>query len=90
MKLATTTGDFGRYTNDQAEAVRYIREAGFLYLDYNFNLDYKRGNGFFGNDPAAHLSSMKKAGIRPMLHGFIISALVVVVALAVEFFMGLL
>lgn len=35
------------------------------------------------------LSSMKKSGIRPMLHGFIISALVVVVALFVEFCMGL-
>ncbi|MBR6786542.1 MAG: putative sulfate exporter family transporter [Clostridia bacterium] len=32
---------------------------------------------------------MKKAGIRPMLHGFIISALVVVVALLVEMCMGL-
>ncbi len=34
-------------------------------------------------------ASMKKAGIRPMIHGFIISALVVVVALAVEMAMGL-
>lgn len=34
-------------------------------------------------------SSMKKAGIRPMIHGFIISALVVIVALAVEMAMGL-
>ena len=33
--------------------------------------------------------SMKKAGVRPMLHGFIISALVVVVALAVEIAMGI-
>lgn len=32
---------------------------------------------------------MKKSGIKPMIHGFIISALVVVVALAVEYFMGL-
>ena len=32
---------------------------------------------------------MKKAGVRPMLHGFIISALVVVVALLVEMAMGL-
>ena len=32
---------------------------------------------------------MKKAGVNPMLHGFIISALVVVVALAVEWCMGL-
>lgn len=32
---------------------------------------------------------MKKAGMAPMLHGFIISALVVIVALAVEMVMGL-
>ena len=32
---------------------------------------------------------MSKSGIQPMIHGFIISALVVVVAIAVEFFMGL-
>lgn len=32
---------------------------------------------------------MKKAGIQPMLHGFIISALVVVVAITVEWFIGL-
>ena len=35
-------------------------------------------------------SGIKKAGVRPMIHGFIISALVVVVALAVEFAIGLL
>ena len=34
-------------------------------------------------------ASMKKAGVRPMVHGFIISALVVVVALLVEICMGL-
>lgn len=34
-------------------------------------------------------TSMKKAGIRPMIHGFIISALVVIVALVVEIFMGI-
>ncbi len=33
--------------------------------------------------------SMKKSGIRPMIHGFIISALVVVVALLVEVAMGI-
>jgi uncharacterized membrane protein YadS len=32
---------------------------------------------------------MKKSGIRPMLHGFIISALVVIVALLVEVALGL-
>ena len=32
---------------------------------------------------------MKKSGINPMLHGFIISALVVIVAIIVEYFIGL-
>ena len=32
---------------------------------------------------------MKKAGVRPMIHGFIISALVVIVALLVEMGMGI-
>ena len=34
-------------------------------------------------------SSMKKAGIRPMIHGFIISVLVVIVVLVVEIAMGI-
>jgi uncharacterized integral membrane protein (TIGR00698 family) len=34
-------------------------------------------------------TDMKKAGLRPMIHGFIISALVVVVALLVEMAMGI-
>ncbi len=34
-------------------------------------------------------TSMKKAGVRPMIHGFIISALVVIVALVVEMAMGI-
>lgn len=32
---------------------------------------------------------MKKSGIAPMVHGFIISALVVIVAIVVEYFMGI-
>jgi len=33
---------------------------------------------------------MKKSGIKPMIHGFLISLLVVIVAIAVEACMGLL
>ena len=36
-----------------------------------------------------NFSEMKKSGINPMIHGFIISALVVIVALIVEYLMGL-
>lgn len=36
-----------------------------------------------------NFKEMRKSGIAPMVHGFIISALVVVVAIAVEYFMGI-
>lgn len=36
-----------------------------------------------------NFKEMQKSGIAPMIHGFIISALVVIVALAVEYFMGM-
>ncbi|MFZ2257158.1 MAG: YeiH family protein [Clostridiaceae bacterium] len=36
-----------------------------------------------------NVSEMRKSGINPMIHGFIISALVIIVALAVEIGMGL-
>lgn len=39
MKLATTTGDFSAYTTSQSDAIRWIREAGFRYADYNFHMD---------------------------------------------------
>ena len=39
--------------------------------------------------PNTSFGSLKKSGIRPMIHGFIISALVVIVALGVEYALGL-
>ncbi len=36
-----------------------------------------------------NIKDMKSAGIKPMLHGFIISALVVIVAIGVQWFMGM-
>ncbi len=50
MKLATTTGDYFTYTNSQAEAIQYIKNAGFKYIDYNFTLDYNQNNGVFGEN----------------------------------------
>ena len=49
------------------------------------------GGHFIGKALGLNTSfaSIKKAGIRPMIHGFIISALVVIVALLVEMAMGI-
>jgi len=47
MKLATTTGDFSWYVSDQAETIAYIANAGFRYLDYNFERDYRERTGVY-------------------------------------------
>jgi len=58
MKLATTTGDFSSYTADQAQAVRYIAESGFRYIDYSFGADYTRNSGIYSDDMQSHLDRM--------------------------------
>lgn len=37
MKIATTTGDFSKYADTYQERVRLIGEAGFKYIDIDFN-----------------------------------------------------
>ena len=59
MKLATTTGDFARITPDQVDTLAYIAEAGFKYIDYNFDVDYDEKRGFFGEEPEKHLENIK-------------------------------
>ncbi len=50
MKLATTTGDFGAYTYDQIKITEYLKEAGFDYVDYSFEIDYNNRNGIYASD----------------------------------------
>ena len=68
MKLATTTGDFSAYTTSQSEAIRYIREAGFRYADYNFGPDYARRDGVYAADYGAHIRAVgdtaERLGVR--------------------------
>ncbi len=58
MKLATTTRDFYAYTEDQAEAVRWIGEAGFRFVDYSFSADRDRKNGVFGSDYRGYVDGL--------------------------------
>ena len=60
MKIATTTADFAAYTSSQTEAMEYIRQAGFKYIDYNFGNDYRTKTGIFGNEPERHIESVLK------------------------------
>ncbi len=60
MKLATTTGDFGRYMTSQQDAVRWIAQSGFKYADYNFCHDYNRQNGIYTPDWRAHIEDVQK------------------------------
>ena len=36
MKLATTTCDLDKFTNSHCDSIRYIRKAGFRYVDFSF------------------------------------------------------
>ena len=60
MKIATTTGDFSAYTHDQAEAMRYIYEAGFRYMDYNFGMDYPERTGVYGENWREYAADLKR------------------------------
>jgi sugar phosphate isomerase/epimerase len=61
MKLATTTGDFGGYTNSQIQALRYVCEAGFQYADYNFGMDYKHRNGVYSEHYEEYFAQVNAA-----------------------------
>ena len=61
MKLATTTGDFRLYTDSQAEALRWIHEAGFLYADYSFSTDYQKRTGVYVADHSAYFDEIRRA-----------------------------
>ncbi|MBE7024944.1 MAG: sugar phosphate isomerase/epimerase [Ruminococcaceae bacterium] len=60
MKLATTTEDFSRYTNNQIEAVTYVANSGFHYVDYSFGLDYANKTGIYSSDPKSYISKLKE------------------------------
>ena len=50
MRLATTTGDFNKYTKTPAEAVRAFEGTGFRYLDYSFYNVIYPGSPFLTDD----------------------------------------
>ncbi len=60
MKLATTTHDFRLYTDNQVDAINWIREAGFRYVDYNFGIDSQHRNGAFSEDWRAYANQLKQ------------------------------
>lgn len=61
MKLATTTGDFAAYASCQQEAVLYIHQAGFKYVDYNFGTDYARKTGAFAENWQEEMKKIRAA-----------------------------
>lgn len=60
MKLATTTCDYSQYTSSQAEAITWIREAGFHYVDYNFGMDFRNGTGVYTNGWKEYLTGIQE------------------------------
>ena len=60
MKLATTTGDFSAYATCQLDSVRYIHQAGFKYVDYNFGSDYRNKRGAFAENWQEEMINLRK------------------------------
>lgn len=61
MKLATTTGDYVRFTGSQTEAMAHIRAAGFRYADYNFHNDRAQKSGIYCDNPLAYFDEVNRA-----------------------------
>lgn len=60
MKLATTTGDFAVYAQNQSEAIEWISQSGFQYIDYNFATDCSRKNGILSENFQQYLDHIKR------------------------------
>ena len=58
MRLATTTGDFAAYTQDQKQSMACIRQAGFRFLDYSFGPDYARRDGAYSADWQGYIDAI--------------------------------
>lgn len=59
MKLATTTGDFGKYVTSNEQAIEYVAASGFKYIDYSFGIDLKNKTGIFSDDPDGYIEKIK-------------------------------
>lgn len=60
MKLSTTIGDFAPYVDSHIESLRYIRQAGFRNVDYDFGLDFNRRNGIYSREWKTYLEDVKR------------------------------
>ena len=55
LKLATSTGDFHKYTGCQFKSLSLLKECGFSYADYNFHCDYVSQSGLYGADSDGYI-----------------------------------
>lgn len=60
MKLATTTGDFSRYTSDQTEILKYLKDSGFEFADYDFGNDYRNHTGIYSSDFDGYVNKLNE------------------------------
>ena len=68
MKLATTTADFGRYTIDHLQRVKYVEEAGFKYIDLSMYTPRENDGLFFTDDWKKTAEALKSYAEEKGLH----------------------
>lgn len=75
-------------------AMVWINSAGYISQEFSHHLKNISKFLMVASLAAIGLNTsfkdMKKSGIKPMLHGFVVSVLVIIVSLTVEYFMGIL
>ena len=59
MKLATTTYDLDPYTNSYCDSIRYIRQAGFRYVDLAFEKNSHYREKLFADDWKKEIDKIK-------------------------------
>lgn len=64
MKIATTTGDFRGYVQNEAEAVRAFEGTGFRHIDINFYRSNFEGSPFMSDDWVKNIAAASKEAER--------------------------
>ncbi len=59
MKLATTTGDFDRFTDSHLERVKYVCEAGFKHIDLSLYIIKENDELFYNDNWQASVTKLK-------------------------------
>ncbi len=60
MKIANTTGEFGKYCTSHIDKIKMLHKAGFKYIDISFYKDHIHGSKMLSDNRYEIISEVKK------------------------------